>query len=80
MGKIVTVTGDDIRLGTREDCAKCPIARAVKRQFNEMNVQVYSRTVLIDGQRKWLSRSARRFITNFDKKKPVKPFRFILDI
>lgn len=77
----ITVTKENIKQGVVRDCYRCPIQRAIRdigycqttvgREF----VEIFSENSL---HRYDLSRSARKFINNFDNRKFVKPQNFIL--
>jgi hypothetical protein len=74
----VTVTRADIRCGKRMDPYSCPIARAVIRASGCQDISVGSYTARV-GQRVFnLSRAARRFVFEFDKRAKGKPFSFYM--
>jgi hypothetical protein len=77
----IRVTEKDIALGERRNFKRCPIARAATRQLKHY-CSAHRSTL-----RQWtsqgehihfLTRSAKRFIKQYDANKPVKPFNFIL--
>lgn len=86
---LIEVTSEDIRLGKRNNCWKCPIARAITRKLNvplvRQFVEVSPTIVFLEENRDnvlfraKLGIRAIRFIRRFDKKKEVFPFRFKLD-
>ena len=91
MTKIIEVTEDDILNGVPRNNCNCPIARALKRHAGldvdkkdysiwELFVgsPIYSKTFKLKEKSYKVPRSAARFIRNFDRYKPVKPFRFKL--
>ncbi len=80
----IEVTEDDIKHGTKKDCGKCPIARAVSRvcKTNIVDVQdaddieveiVTYQAVQAD------KRAVSNFIMAFDNDDPVVPFSFTLE-
>ena len=82
---LVKVTQEDIDNGVICSGGLCPIALASAREFglntevNKVRCRVFrkGRFVVDDYD---LPRSARRFITRFDKGKIVKPFNFKLKV
>jgi len=93
MSKItISVTQDDINSGVREDCNKCPVARAISRHFPGEWVSVTGDTVSIydnyDTEEDYYSgcvadyylpESVAQFVSDFDKGKTVMPFEFVID-
>ena len=77
----INVTEEDIRMGLRYECSKCPIAIALKRAYKEERVAVSTVAFLIyhlsiplhtlDDDSNIVS-----FIEDFDNGRPVKPFSF----
>lgn len=78
----------DIEYGMPWSGGACPVARAIVRHFEEIGHQIpiqisvtndvfinygFSRSLIN------LPRSARRFISRFDQRKPVKPFNFLME-
>lgn len=83
----ITVTEVDISKGKRDDCDKCPVARAVQRHVDKYwEVTVYPESVLIThydwrvslGLKMDLPEKAKAFISRFDTRGPeaVKPTWF----
>lgn len=75
----VRVTRDDIRNGRKNDCARCPVARAVRR-LGYAKIAVCPSEILVNRPTQQTFRNpqkARRFINAFDAGKPVKPFTFM---
>jgi hypothetical protein len=86
---IINVTKEDIRLGRRNNCERCPIARAIKRVFRLKkikfeNVQVFNAYARWWSGDKFMQRRLPakcdkfidKFDDTFDKKPMVKPFKF----
>ena len=79
----IHVTQQDIDLGQRDKCKRCPIALAMQRTFPNLDASVYTTDV-------WLSKhgfivlphEARRFIYRFDAddRENIRPFSFELDL
>lgn len=82
---LVDVTAEDIAHGEREDCTKCPIARALRRHKGFEKAYVNDQYVEIDHENRHenlyrLPQEAVDFIRNFDDGKEVRPFKFELDL
>lgn len=79
MKKIIVITATDIKKGTRGNARTCPIALACERAFPEHKNNVWIGLIIakINGYRMALPKKAVNFITNFDRKKIVKPFKFV---
>ena len=82
MRKLIEVTQADIDTAKQNrlmPCATCPVARALTRAFKQ-DAYVFKTTWMLLSEdisnEKTLSRSATRFIHNFDFDRPVKPFKF----
>lgn len=80
--KLYSVTADNIKDGRRDKCRDCPVALALKPYLEdpvvwpgEIRIGPVSARISIK-----TPRSVDRFICRFDSGKPVKPFRFYLDI
>lgn len=85
---LIEVTAEDIRLGKRDHCYLCPIARAVARQlkipFSRKRVEVTEAFVYLNDPHSFtkmakLSRRAAKFVKDFDNKKTPQPFKFKLE-
>ena len=75
----VEVTTGGIKLGVPNDEQKCPIARALKYlKFRGVEVGFHAISFVYKGVSYTadVPKPAQKFITNFDKKKVVKPFTF----
>jgi hypothetical protein len=81
----VYVSQKDIDNGTPSDPTSCPIARAIKRRYPQLDyvlVEGESATLgddFTDNETFWLPGIAIRFIEDFDARKPVEPFEFELE-
>jgi hypothetical protein len=81
----VTVTDDHIKRGHRGQPMSCPIARALRDKYGPLSnpyVEDVSATVRIGDQDHHLELSARarRFVSDFDTRRPVQPQTFRLPI
>lgn len=75
----IKVTQTDIETGQRCMSRQCPIARAIHRLVKcDVSVNVVSAE--INGKRVALPDSAIEFIDQFDRRKPVQPFEFEIDL
>ena len=88
----IEVTERDIRLGTPEDSTYCPIARSVKRKLELRGTKAKRLMVAngavefekAENDDWWnkdtplatLPAAAVKFMSDFDNKRPVKPFSF----
>lgn len=74
----INVTKNDIAKGHRHEAFHCPIALASKRvkAFKDNEPAVSRLGIAINGGAVELPEVAKQFIRDFDKKLPVKPFRF----
>lgn len=78
----ITVTQEDIDQGIRNDCDKCPIARAIARELPGSEpsvgdmVDLYGKGYYGDAH---LSHLATKFINDFDNGNPVVPQAFHLE-
>lgn len=77
----ISVTEADIAIGQRRNTRCCPIALAVRRQFdvNFSAVCVGCDKVHVGRRNFRMSGSARQFIMDFDRAKPVAPAMFELE-
>lgn len=77
MKKSVTiiVTAQDIKKGEKKSCSHCPIARAGQRVIKK-NVTVGDADLGYDDYEARLPQKAIKFIMDFDRNIPVKPFSF----
>lgn len=73
----ITVTAEDIAKGKRVSSNRCPIALAVRRVIPDF-LWVNNWYVITQRGARPLSKSASKFTRDFDKARPVKPFKFIL--
>ncbi|MGC1580958.1 MAG: hypothetical protein WA766_05720 [Candidatus Acidiferrales bacterium] len=88
MYKTIRITREDIRLGWTQDANHCPIARAVCRTLDipvrAHSVEVDGNTVEVNNDRfeieMYLPKKAQSFVERFDKREPVRPFSFRLDV
>ena len=73
----VRVTRDDIRKGEPWRCDACPVARAMRRHGYQ---KVFVDMSMISTRWKTFRTPAlvRRFMLQFDRHRPVKPFSFAL--
>jgi hypothetical protein len=70
----INITQEHINNGRRADCDNCPIALALKEQFERATVRSFVRTWDGDKRRNFLLTSkAVSFITDFDNGRPVEP-------
>ncbi len=85
---LIEVTAEDIRLGKRDHCYRCPIARAIARELKvplsrkyvevtEKNVFLTTSEVILKKAK--LSKRAAKFVKDFDNKKTPQPFKFKLE-
>jgi hypothetical protein len=81
----IDVTQEDIEKGVRNDCANCPIAKAFSRRLEAHNLnltlmEVCHEHVVIANKEAAaefdLPQEASNFISAFDNKRPVAPFKF----
>lgn len=73
----VAVTRKDIRLGKKEDCYRCPIARALTRHLGQRcSVGYVTLRIVETDQAIQTTRKARRFVLRFDDGAPVEPGKF----
>lgn len=77
---IISVEQKHIKKGKRMSCGNCPIALAIKEQTYLESLSVGAEDVRSVWRSIPLSRSAQRFVQAFDKRKPVKPFKFKLNL
>jgi len=81
MSRTFQVTRKHIREGKPNMLKACPIALSLKEAIGcETPVIAGAEVVRIGGDFYDLPRSVQRFIKRFDAGKPVKPFRFRLDL
>lgn len=79
----ISVTAEDIKLGTRKDGFYCPVALAIRRTFNitnlyDVRVNRYH-VVIINTYRFFLPNKVDRFIDLFDRgSENLNPFEFEL--
>lgn len=83
---LIKVTADDIREGTRNSCAHCPIARAAIRATGDPGVMVGPNTMWststiygVGWEGVALPPIARAFIQAFDNDEGVIPISFEID-
>jgi len=82
----IDVTTEDIKLGRKGDCGKCPIALAICRALQcKCSVNSISVNLFFPNQdpiRVYLPSTASNFVFTFDHiiKGEVKPFKFVLDL
>jgi len=88
MKKLIQVTEEDIVAGLPNFAEKCPIARALKREFPSAfviwvgysgSLSLPTAKIDIEHQPRLISRlgtRASKFIKRFDRGKTVKPFKF----
>ena len=74
----IHVMRSDIKKGIRDRCMRCPIALAMKRHWSMPSV--YRDICFPETDEVALPAEARLFIEHFDAGKPVKPFRFTLEV
>lgn len=72
-----TVTEEDIRLGQKDSCVHCPIARALSRE-TDRRIYVYQRFLSMGSEYYPLTIKIQEWIKRFDVGKPVKPTTFTL--
>lgn len=84
MKYLINVTKTDIKKGTPLRSRDCALARAVRRHrlLYDADVQVGASTISWDGIGNFvfLPEQAEFFRSQFDLKKPVQPFQFVLTI
>ena len=80
----IKVTAEDIALGVRESCLRCPIARAMQRQgYGTPSVQTHTALFTRDGvdYEGRLPAVARAFVCRFDNHASnIQPFEFDLEV
>jgi hypothetical protein len=83
----IEVTAEDIRVGWRSDCCRCPVALAIRRALDlgECDVEVIPDLVVISRRAAPvatydLPNMAFEFVLRFDGHAWVEPFTFELDI
>lgn len=82
---LVEVTQEDINMGVKKDCHRCPIARAISRTLGTIpdNISVIPNSVDIFHPKfltSYFPDSVRVFIQNYDHNKSlVRPFEFELE-
>lgn len=80
----IIVTDEDIVKGRSKNCTECPVALAIKR-YTKKFVAVYKNMIYI-GNTKISAQiydtpsSVSKFLSKFDRNKPVKSFEFELKI
>lgn len=80
MKQKISVTAEDIKNGTPECEASCPVALALARQFPDAVVCVDKFDISIDDQVVRTPADVSYFVTDFDSAAPVEPFEFEIDI
>jgi hypothetical protein len=68
----------DIKNGKREDANECAISLAVRRKFPKTRVVTTHAWIHINHIMYNTCNIAKNFISNYDKKRPVKPTKIIL--
>jgi hypothetical protein len=81
----VTITDDHIKRGHRGQPMSCPIAHALRAKYGPLSnpyVEEDGATVRIGDQDRYLELSARarRFVADFDTRRPVQPQTFRLPV
>ena len=81
----IDVTQQDIDRAVRFSCGDCPIALAARRSLGNMSVFVTKRTMLIRRLQYTcdlisLPTDAVQFVSDFDERRPVSPFRFSITV
>ena len=78
MKKVINVTARDIEKGSRAEPESCPVARALSRAFRSQAIVGTRDVDFNDGSLKtiFLPADAVRFILDFDRGRPVRPFKF----
>jgi len=77
------VTAEDIERGVPFECSLCPVARAIKREFGDIEVEVGIENILIDTKYFPTPEPVKTFIDLFDNQTSrhlAKPFGFELEI
>ena len=83
MQKIVSVSREDIRMGYSGCPEQCAVALALEREgFSNVYVDKVTIAAEIDGNYYGfpVSRRLSRWLERYDKQKPVKPIRFIVNV
>lgn len=75
----INVTQQHIDNGTPKDCAYCPIAHSLMGHFPNSCIEVDDSCIEINGTQYFSPDSVVKFIEDFDNRKPVKPFSFLLE-
>jgi hypothetical protein len=77
---LIQVTQEDIDLGVKCSCSKCPVARAIHRETSEFVAA--GLTVVIIGKSRpvQLPDEVEEFIQAFDEGQLVTPFSFELNV
>ncbi len=80
----VEVTAEDIAKGKRNRTDCCPIALAISRCNGVSDVGVDEATASMSHGGEWvfaeMPKEAAAFVLAFDKRKPVEPFAFDLEV
>lgn len=71
----ITLTQEDIDAGIKEDCRKCPLARAIEKVYPG-KVQMFEQGVYLDNRVYPLPLVAEQFVHAFDRGGPVGPIEF----
>lgn len=74
----VSVTQKDIDEGTKRNCRKCPIAKALQRIIPNKDIIVEGSIIWIDNKVFLAPTKADAFVKAFDKGEKVKPISFVL--
>lgn len=78
---IISVTRKDIAEGRRASPSFCPVALAIRRRYPKKAISVAEKVIFISSIGERMSpESVCQFVESFDHRKPVKPFRFKLEV
>lgn len=81
---LIRVTKEHIALGVRHSCKRCPIALAMiaggvfMPEAGVDFLKFFLKPTNLTSKKAPASRKVRQFIFDFDKQRPVRPFRFFL--
>lgn len=78
--KLIRVTEENIRKGTQGNPMRCPVARALRREFNVRRCTASHYFLDINGISIPTPEIVRNFMRRFDSGERVKPFSFRLKL
>ena len=75
----IEVTATDVQKGVPRDCRRCPVALALRRAFEAVDVSVGGNSAVIDTHHYMLPETVAEFISRYDIYGKAEPFEFQLD-